>query len=157
LRLQEGQEAEVVAFEGPSMFGDYIDWRAEHPSDDLMTEMLTAEFEDETGTRRRLTREEILTYLTLIAGARNETTTRLIGWTGKLLADHPDQRREIAENRSLVSNAIEELLRYEAPSPVQARYVARDAEHYGQQVPEGSVMVLLNGSANRDDRRYPDG
>ena len=53
--------------------------------------------------------------------------------------------------------AIEELLRYEAPSPVQARYVAHDTEHYGQSIAEGEVMVLLNGSANRDDRRFPDG
>ena len=82
------------------IFGDYIDWRAEHPSDDLMTELLNAEFVDETGTTRRLTREETLTYVTVIAGAGNETTTRLIGWAGKVLADHPDQRRA-ARRRSV--------------------------------------------------------
>ena len=157
LRLEEGHAPEEYSFEGSEMFAEYIDWRAEHPSNDLMTEMLTAEFDDETGTRRRLTREEILTYVNLIAGAGNETTTRLVGWTGKVLAEHPDQRREIAEDRSLLPNAIEELLRFEAPSPVQARSVFRDVEHYGQTVPEGSVMVLLNGSANRDERRFPDG
>ncbi len=139
------------------MFGEYIDWRAEHPSDDLMTEMLNAEFEDEEGVTRTFTREEVLTFVSLLAGAGNETTTRLIGWTGKLLAEHPDQRRELVEDRSLVPQAIEEILRYEAPSPVQARYVAKDVEHHGQKVPEGSVMVLLNGSANRDDRQYPEG
>jgi cytochrome P450 len=122
-----------------------------------MTELINAEFEDETGTTRRLTREEILTYVGLLAGAGNETTTRLIGWTGKLLAEHPDQRRAIARDRTLIPNAIEEILRYEAPSPVQARYVARDVEHYGETVREGSVMVLLNGSGNRDDRKFPDG
>ena len=58
---------------------------------------------------------------------------------------------------ALIPNAIEELLRYEAPSPVQARYVQRDVELHGQTVPEGSIMVVLNGSANRDDRHYPDG
>ena len=112
------------------------------PSDDLMTELLNAEFTDETGTLRTLTREEVLTYVGLIAGAGNETTTRLIGWTGKVLAEHPDQRRELAEDRSLIPNAIEELLRYEAPSPVQARSVTRDIEHHGTTVPEGSVMLL---------------
>ena len=138
-------------------FGEYVDWRAKHPSDDLMTELLTAEFEDETGSTRNLTREEILTYINLLAGAGNETTTRLIGWTGKVLGEHPSQRAELVADRSLIPNAIEELLRYEAPSPVQARYVARDVEHYGQAVPEGSVMLLLNGAANRDERRFPDG
>ena len=139
------------------MFADYIDWRAEHPSDDLMTELLQAEFEDETGKVRRLTREEILTYVNVIAGAGNETTGRLIGWTGKVLADHPDQRRQLVEDRSLIPNAIEEILRYEPPAPHVARYVARDVEVHGRTVPEGSVMLLLVGSANRDDRRYPDG
>jgi cytochrome P450 len=104
-----------------------------------------------------MTREEILTYVSLLAGAGNETTTRLIGWTGKVLAEHPDQRREIVEDRSLVPAAIEELLRFEAPSPVQARYVSRDVEHHGQKIDEGSIMVLLNGSGNRDDRVFPDG
>jgi cytochrome P450 len=160
LRLEEGQEAVVAqglsSTDTFSMFSEYIDWRSEHPSDDLMTELLNAEFEDETGSIRKLARNEVLTYVNMLAGAGNETTTRLIGWTGKVLAEHPDQRREIAADRSLVPKAIEELLRYEAPSPIQARYVARDVEHYGRVVTEGSVMVLLNGSANRDERRFPD-
>jgi cytochrome P450 len=156
LRLESGEApTEVLSGEG-EIFGEYIDWRVDHPSDDLMTEMINAEFEDETGTRRRLTRDEILLYVNMLAGAGNETTTRLVGWSGKLLAEHPDQRRELVEDRTLIPNAIEELLRYEAPSPVQSRYVARDVEHYGQTVAEGSVMVILNGSANRDERRYPD-
>src|ERR1700677_4733049 len=142
--------------DGGEMFADYVEWRAQHPSDDLMTELLNAEFEDETGTSRRLSREEILTYIMLLAGAGNETTTRLIGWAGKLLAEHPDQRRSLVEDRNLLPQAIEEILRFEAPSPVQARTVSRDVEHYGQVVAQGSVMVLLNGSANRDDRQFED-
>jgi Cytochrome P450 len=134
---------------------EYIDWRAEHPSDDLMTELLHAEFEDETGARRRLTRAEVLEYVNLLAAAGNETT-RLIGWTGKVLADDPDQRKEIVDDRSLVPEAIDEVLRYESPSPVQARYVTRDVEHYGEVVPEGSVIVLLTASGNRDERKFPD-
>jgi cytochrome P450 len=139
------------------MFGDYIDWRAQHPSDDLMTEMLNAEFEDETGTTRRLTRDEILIYVTVIAGAGNETTTRLIGWAGKVLAEHPDQRRELVGDPALIPNAIEELLRFEPPAPHIARYVARDVELYGRTVAEGNVMMFLVGAANRDGRRFPHG
>src|SRR5439155_12299917 len=107
-------------------------------------------------TTRRLTREEILTYVFVVAGAGNETTTRLIGWAGKVLAEHPDQRRELVADRSLVPNAIEELLRFEPPAPHVGRYVARDVELYGRTVHEGSVMLFLIGAANRDDRRYPD-
>jgi cytochrome P450 len=137
------------------MFSEYIDWRVEHPSNDLMTQLLNVEFEDD-GVNRRLTRTEVLQYTNMIAGAGNETTTRLIGFMGQLLAEHPDQRREIVANPSLIPMAIEEVLRYEAPSPVQARYVARDIQCHGATVPEGSVMLLINGSANRDERKYPD-
>jgi cytochrome P450 len=144
-------------FVSGDVFADYVDWRAEHPSDDLMTELLNAEFEDETGTTRCLTRDEVLVYVNVVAGAGNETTTRLIGWAGNVLAAHPDQRRELVADPSLIPNAIEEILRYEPPAPHVARYVARDVEHYGQTVPEGSVMMFLVGAANRDDRRYPDG
>jgi cytochrome P450 len=157
LRTEAGKPMEVTAhFADGDMFGEYIDWRAEHPSDDLMTDMLNAEFEDETETTRHLTREEILTYVFVVAGAGNETTTRLIGWAGKTLAEHPDQRRELVEDPSLIPNAIEELLRFEPPAPHVGRYVAKDAEFHGKTVPAGSAMLFLVGAANRDDRRYPD-
>jgi cytochrome P450 len=147
-----------AAAENPgSGFEEYIEWRATHPSDDLMTDLLQAEFEDETGAVRRLERQEVLGYVNLLAAAGNETTTRLIGWTGKVLADHPDQRRQLVGRPDLVPNAIEELLRYESPSPVQARYVTKDVEHHGQTVPAGSALLLLTASANRDERKFPDG
>jgi len=157
LRLEDGVMPDVTARDSASTsYADYIDWRAQNPSDDLMTELLTAEFTDEHGTMRTLTRDEVLGYIGLLAGAGNETTTRLIGWAGKVLAEHPDQRAELARDPALVPNAIEELLRYESPSPVQARYVTRDVEHYGQQVREGSVLLLMTGAANRDERKFDD-
>ncbi len=135
----------------------YISWRTDNPADDLMTELIHAEFEDETGTVRRLTRREIMNFISLLNGAGNETTTRLIGWTGKVLAEHPDQRRALVEDRGLIPAAIEEILRYETPSPVQARWVTAEVEHHGQTVSPDSVMLLLNGAANRDDRKFADG
>jgi cytochrome P450 len=158
LTLKDGKPAfDSSSFEQSyEIFAGYINWRAEHPSDDLMTELLNAEIEEPDGTRRRLSRTEVLTYTSTIAGAGNETTTRLIGFIGQLLSDHPDQRREIAADRSLIPQAIEEVLRFEAPSPVQARYVAHDVEYYGRTVPAGSIILLLNGSANRDERRFAD-
>jgi cytochrome P450 len=139
-----------------SIWGDYIDSRIENPSDDLMSELVQGEYEDLDGTKKHLTREEVLGYVGLLAGAGNETTTRLIGWAGKLLAEHPDQRQALLDEPDLIPNAVEELLRYEPPSPVQARYVMRDVEYYGETVPEGSVMLFLNASANRDEREFED-
>ncbi|TMM18900.1 MAG: cytochrome P450 [Actinobacteria bacterium] len=158
LRTDPGKPMDVAGRDmGESdFFADYIEWRATHPSDDLMTELLFAEFEDETGTSRRLTRDEVLIYVSVVSGAGNETTNRLIGWMGKVLAEHPEQRRALVEDRSLVPNAIEELLRFEPPTPHVARYVTTDIELYGETVPAGSALVCLSGSANRDDRRFPD-
>jgi cytochrome P450 len=135
-------------------FEAYIDWRAAHPADDIMTELLNVEFVDETGTTRRLTREEILVYLNVVAGAGNETTTRLIGWAGKILAEHPDQRRDLVRNPELVPQAIEEVLRYEPPAPHVARYVTHDVTFYDRTVPHGSVMMMLIGAACRDPRQF---
>ncbi len=159
LRTEAGEPMQVSEnFVTGAMFADYVDWRAEHPSDDIMTELLNVEFVDETDTLRKLTRNELLTYLEVLAGAGNETTTRLIGWTAKVLADHPEQRAELVADPSLIPNAIEEILRYESPAPHVGRCVARqDLVVHGTEVPAGSVMLFLLGSANRDDHRFPDG
>jgi cytochrome P450 len=138
------------------MFADYVDWRYQHPSDDVMTQLITTEFVDENGITRTLTRSEVLTYLTVLAGAGNETTNRVFGWMGKILGDHPDQRREVAADRSLVRNTIEEIIRYEGVAQIIARYVGHDVEFYGETVPEGSAILFLSGSANHDERMFPD-
>ncbi|KHO19602.1 cytochrome P450 [Mycolicibacterium setense] len=151
-----GDVSATVFAESLALFAEYIEWRADHPSDDLMTDLLNAEVEEPDGTLRRLERTEVLAYTAMIAGAGGETTARLIGFMGQLLAEHADQRHELAADPSLISSAVEETLRFEPPSPVQARYVARDVELYGRTVAEGSYMLLLNGSANRDGTRYTD-
>ncbi|MCX0274614.1 cytochrome P450 [Nocardia zapadnayensis] len=160
MRTEEGKPMEVSAesLASGELFEKYVDWRAENPSDDIISELLTVEFEDETGTLRHLTRAEVLTYINVVSGAGNETTTRLIGWAGKVLSEHPDQRRELVQNPSLIPAAIEELLRYEPPAPHVARYVTRDIEFHGTTVPAGSAMMMLIGAANRDHRQFaPDG
>ncbi|WP_280435440.1 cytochrome P450 [Nocardia carnea] len=160
MRTEEGKPMKAAedGMVGGELFEKYVDWRTEHPSDDIISELLNVEFEDETGTLRHLTRDEILTYINVVSGAGNETTTRLIGWAGKVLAEHPDQRRELVRNPSLIPAAVEELLRFEPPAPHVARYVTRDIEYHGQTVPEGSAIMLLIGAANRDHRQFaPDG
>jgi len=139
-----------------TIYADYVEWRAKNPSDDLMTALLNVEFEDEQGVTRKLTRKEILHYTQVVAGAGNETTGRLIGWLAKVLAEHPEQRCEVVEDRSLLLRAVDETLRFEPTGPHVARWVARDFECYGTKVPAGSAILLLFGAANRDPRRYTD-
>ena len=141
------------------MFAEYIDWRAEHPSDDLMTELLNAEFEDETGVdpdaspARRSSR-----YVNLLAGAGNETTTRLIGWTGKLLAEHPDQRR--ADRRGPVARPAGDRgdppLRgaVAGPGPLRRHATSSTTD---RRSPRAASWCCSTASANRDDRQFPDG
>ncbi len=152
----QGINTDASAFD-PAMYAEYIDWRARHPSDDLMTVLLNVEFEDEHGKTRRLRRDEVLNATMLLAGAGNETTAKLIGWIGKLLGDYPDQCRDIVEDRSLVPDAVEEVLRFEPPGFQFARSVVTDVEFSGGTVPAGSVVVCSLGAANRDPRRFTDG
>jgi cytochrome P450 len=136
------------------MFAEYIEWRAEHPSDDLMTQLLHAEFEDGQGAKRKLSRAEVLSYTSVVAGAGNETTGRLIGWLAKLLAEHPDQRRQVVEDRSLIPKVIDEALRFEPTGHSVARYTMADASYENATIPAGSAVLMIVASANRDPRRY---
>jgi len=103
MSLEEGERASPAAMagaEGPvdqtARFSKYVEWLRKHPSDDLMTELLNARFVDDRGLERTLRDDELLGYIGLLAGAGNETTTRLIGWTAWLLDRFPDQRRLVA-------------------------------------------------------------
>ena len=157
MRTGEGEQMDYSSgFSMDESFEPYIDWRINNPSDDVITELLNVEFTDETGTERKLSRDELLTFINVLAGAGNETTNKLIGCTGKTLAEHPDQRRELVADPSLVPDAIEELLRYEPPGPHIGRYVTQDVEFHGQTVPAGSAILFIVASANRDDRAFTD-
>lgn len=157
MRTEEGEALDAdLSYLGEGI-EEYIDWRWKNPSDDLTSQLIQAEIVDESGTIRRLTRDEVLAFATVLVGAGNETTNRMLGWAGKVLADHPDQRRQLVDNPALIATAVEEILRYEPPTPHLARYVTRDVEYYGQTIPKGSALILLSGSANRDESRYKDG
>ncbi len=150
-RMTDNTDAKLADGE---VFADFIDWRTNHPADDLTPELLNAEFEDEKGVTRKLHRDELLMFMKVVAVAGSETTTRLIGWSGKLLSEHPDQRRQLVNDRSLLPGAIEELLRFEPSALQAARYVTRDIEFHGTTVPAGSAILTLIGAANRDERRF---
>ncbi|KXW76964.1 cytochrome P450 [Mycolicibacterium phlei] len=137
-----------------NMFRDYVAWRKNNPSDDLVTELLNVEFTDVDGSERKLSTDELLVFLGVIANAGTETVGRLFGWLGKTLGEHPDQRRELARDPSLIPGAVEEVMRFEPPVHHIARYVAQDVEYHGQTIPKGSALLLMSGAANRDERRF---
>ena len=130
--------------------------RAAHPIDDMLTDLVQAEITDDDGVPRRLTRQESATFANLLISAGTETVARLLGWAAVTLDAHPDQRAELAADPSLIANAVEELLRYEAPSPVQGRWTTAESAMSGGIIPAGSKVLLLTGSAGRDERKYPE-
>jgi len=158
MRTESGKpmEVDVDTMTGEA-FEAYIDWRIKNPSDDVMTELLNTEFVDEKGVTRKLSRDEVLVFIQVLSVAGNETTNRLIGWTGKLLGENPDQRRLLVRDPALVQPAIEEVLRLQPAGPHIGRYVTRDVEYYGKKVPAGSAILFMAGAANRDERRFEDG
>ncbi len=134
-----------------------IDERTARPTDDMITDLVQAELTDMDGEHRRLTREEGANFANLIISAGTETVARLLGWASILLDRHPDQRADLVAHPDVIPNAVEELLRYEAPSPVQGRWLTEDTELHGVTMPADSKVLLLTGSAGRDERKYPGG
>jgi cytochrome P450 len=131
-----------------------VEDRRRTPRDDMVSDLIASEITREDGSRRRLDHREVMAFFTLLELAGSETTARLLGWASVLLARHPEQRAQLVANRALIPNAVEELLRYEPPSPIQARFVTRAAEWHGHVVPASSRIALLTGSAGRDEREY---
>lgn len=140
---------EIIAY----MRGMIAD-RARSPREDVISMLLNSELDLPGESTRKLAVDELISFFLLLQGAGSETSARALGWAGILLSRHPEQRRKLVVDPGKIVGAVEEILRYEAPSPIQARIVTRDVEWYGFTVPAGSKMALLNASANRDERRF---
>ena len=124
--------------------------------DDMIKVLLGAEVTGEDGELRSLNDDELVQFTLLLYVAGTETVMRLLGNAAVVLAQHPDQRAELVADPSLIPNAVEELLRYEAPSPVNGRWVLKDVELHGTKIPAGSKVLLLTGSAGRDADAFSD-
>jgi cytochrome P450 len=135
---------------------DLIASRASQPGDDLASALVQAEIVGEDGNRRKLTPEEGVSFAMLLYTAGTETVAKLLGNAAVILAEHPAQRGELAADFSGIPNAVEELLRFEPPSPVNGRWTAADVELHGVTIPKDSKVLLLNGSAGRDARAFED-
>lgn len=128
----------------------------QQPNDGLICGLLTAEVESDGGTRTRLSDGEIAGFCALIGSAGNETVTKLLANAAVLLARHAESWARLVADPTLIPGAVEETLRYSSPSQYQGRVTTREVSWYGQTVPEGARILLLTGSANRDEREYPD-
>src|SRR5262245_51160856 len=128
--------------------------RRAKPEDDLMSLIAHQDYEDVDGRTKKLTDDEAIAFMGLLAAAGAETTTKLLGNCVVYLARHPDQRRRLWDDPSLLPQAIEEVLRYDAPSQFQGRVALRDATVHGVTIPKGARVALVTGAACRDEREF---
>ncbi len=130
--------------------------RRKHPRDDFLTDLAQAEFEDETGARRLLSIPELLSIIQQLMVAGNETTTKLLNETVRLLIENPSEWKRIQQDPATIPAMIEEALRLSTPNQGMFRVALRDAEVDGVEIPKGSMLWIMFGSANRDARTFPD-
>jgi cytochrome P450 len=142
---------ELVAY-----LADLVAARAKDPGDDLVSALVQAEITDGEDSRRRLTHDECVEFALLLYTAGTETVAKLLGNAAVVLAAHPEQRGDLAADPGLIPNAVEELLRFEPPSPVNGRWTTRPVELHGSVIPANSKVLLLTGSAGRDERAFRD-
>lgn len=128
--------------------------RKENPCDDFLSHLTHAEITLSDGSKRPLTSRESFEFMVLISLAGNETVARLLSNAGVLLARHPEQRQKLRDNPALIAGAVEELMRYEPPSPVQFRRVMKDVTLHGVTMKKGDNVALLTASATRDERHW---
>lgn len=139
------------------LYGYYqqqIELRRQHDTADIVGDLMNSDLVLPDAQPRRLDDGELLMFIAMINVAGNETVARLLGWAALILARNPEQRKKLVANPALIGGAVEELLRYEAPSPVQGRFALRDTTFHGTVIPAGAKVVLLTGSAGRDERQY---
>lgn len=131
-------------------FAALIEKRRTDPGDDLMSALVHARL----GDGRPPSMEKMLGMgFTMVAGG-NDTVTGLLGGAAELLTRHPEQRRRLLDDPTLLEDAIEEFLRLTSPVQGLARTATRDVEIHGRTIPKGRKVLLLYGSANRDEREF---
>jgi cytochrome P450 len=143
----------ALASLGAYLAEQFVD-RRKNPRDDVFTDLVEAVITDEFGDVRRLTDEELAGFGVLLFAAGTETVARHLGWAASVLDAYPDQQSELAVDFSLIPNAVEEILRFEPPSPVNARWTNREVTLHGVTIPAKSRVILITGSAGRDERKY---
>ncbi len=132
-----------------------IQERRAEPQDDMISRLIETEVVED-GEARRLDDVEITGFCTMLGGAGAETVTKLVGNAVVAFADNPDQWQKLKDDPGKIPAAFEELLRYEGPSQYQIRTTTRDVTLHGNTIPAGDPVLLINGSASRDERFFPD-
>jgi cytochrome P450 len=155
-QVEIGEQGMQANINTAMLYYELLTQRRAEPRDDLFTKLIDAEIEREDGQKTRLDDIEIAGFATLLGGAGAETVTKLVGNVPVVFARHPEQWQKLLDDRSKIPAAVEELLRYEAPSQYQVRRSMKDVVLHGVTIPAGKPVFLINGAANRDPAAWTD-
>lgn len=155
-QVEVGEKGMQANIETAMLYYDLVMQRRAEPRNDLFTKLIEAEIDCDNGEKRKLDDLEIAGFATLLGGAGAETVTKLVGNAPVVFGRNPDQWRKLLDDRSKIPAAVEELLRYEAPSQYQVRRSMRDVHLHGVTIPAGMPVFLINGAANRDPAAWTD-
>ena len=153
--ISPSRESMDAMIKSGAYYYELIQERRDKPQDDMISRLIETEV-IEDGEARRLEDVEIAGFATMLGGAGAETVTKLVGNAVVVFADNPDQWQKLRDDRDKIPAAFEELLRYEGPSQYQIRTTTRDVTLHGTTIPAGDPVLLINGSATRDERFFPD-
>ncbi len=157
LRREEGEavggkrqmEAAITSF---TYYAQFVADKRGHPGDDMCTDLLEAQFEADDGTVHTLSDFEVAGFISLLAAAGSETVTKAVGNAAVLFHRNPDQWAKVVGDAAAIPGAVEETLRYWAPSQYQGRFSLADSSWHGVTIPAGKPVFLLTGAANHDPR-----
>jgi cytochrome P450 len=155
-QVEVGEAGVQASIETGMFYYNLIQQRRAELGDDLFSKLITAEIERDNGEKTKLDDVEIAGFATLLGGAGAETVTKLVGSAAVVFAQNPEQWQKLLDDRSKIPAAIEELLRYQAPSQYQVRCSLKEVHLHGVTIPAGSPVFLINGSANRDPEAWTD-
>jgi len=155
-QVEVGESGMQANINTAMLYYELVTQRRANPRDDLLTKLIESELECENGEKRKLDDLEIAGFATLLGGAGAETVTKLVGNAPVVFARNPDQWQKLLDDRSKIPAAVEELLRYEAPSQYQVRCSVKEVQLHGVTIPAGKPVFLINGAANRDPGVWTD-
>jgi cytochrome P450 len=148
------EDGTAAAIESGMMYYNLIVSKREQPGDDMISKLIAVELTNDDGTLTRLDDIEIAGFASLLGGAGAETVTKLIGNAAVLFDDNPDQWQKVLEDPSTIPGAVEEILRFHPPAQYVGRWTLKEVTLHGVTIPAGKPVLLVNGSASRDERVY---
>jgi cytochrome P450 len=155
-QIEFSEEAMQANIDSAMYYFSLVQERRKKPQDDFISRLIAAEIPREDGQLHKLDDVEITGFAVLLGGAGAETVTKLVGNAAVIFARHSNQWQQLIDDRSKITGAVEELLRYAGPVQYNVRYTLKEAHVSGGEIPAGKPVFLCGAAANRDPDAFTD-